>query len=107
MLLKAKALQKAGRQRQQSDIPLFLRQGDRSTRDGEREYAVLLCRTTGLRRAAGQHVDDLGGAAYAKRATEELDRLLNLNGKQRTDEKKKLATRMFGTRNIDLSLIHI
>ena len=57
-----------------------------------------MCRTTGLRRAAGQHVDDLGGAAYAKRANEELDRLLSLNGKERTDEKKRLPPRMWRSR---------
>ena len=54
---------------------------------------MLLCRATGLRRAAGQHLDALGGAAYAQRAIEELDRLLNLTGKQLNNEKKNFALR--------------
>ena len=93
MLLKSKGLQQSGRRKQQSDVPRFLRAGDQTWLEGEREYAVLLCRATGLRRAAGQHLDALGGAAYAQRAIEELDRLLNLTGEQLHNEKKIIALR--------------
>ena len=93
MLLKEKELQRSGRRKQQSDVPRFLRAGDQTWLEGEREYAVLLCRATGLRRAAGQHLDALGGAAYAQRAIEKLDRLLNLTGKQLNNEKAKIARR--------------
>ena len=59
----------------------------------ELSYAVLLCRAEGLRRAAMQQLPDLGGDAHAQSAAEELERLLKLTGKERSEEKKQLAPR--------------
>ena len=38
-----------------------------------------------------QQLPDLGGDAHAQSAAEELERLLKLTGKERSEEKKQLA----------------
>ena len=65
----------------------------RENAHGELPYAVLLCRAEGLRRAAMQQLPDLGGDAHAQSAAEELERLLKLTGKERSEKKKQLAPR--------------
>ena len=93
MLEKSRSLGKYGRQTALKELPRFLRAVGRRNVQGELPYAVLLCRAEGLRRAAMQQLPDLGGDAHAQSAAEELERLLKLTGKERSEERKQLAPR--------------
>ena len=89
MLARPRSLGQVGRETAQNELPRFLRAVGRKSFRDERSHAVLLCLAAGLRRAASQHLPDLGGAAHAQRAAEELERLLNLTRDQRREERKR------------------
>ena len=94
MLEHSRSLGQAGRRKAFQKLPRFLRAGRWSMAKNELPYAVLLCRTKGLRRAAMQQLPAFGDDAFAQSAADELERLLNLQPRELLDEKYKLYPKM-------------
>ncbi len=85
----------AKKDRGRHGLPGALQHRDTSRRATVQEHALLLCRVSGLRRAATQAASCLGGEEYGGRAALELARLLDLDPKALRKESERHHVRFW------------